>query len=266
MFKKLTFIFFLCIAISPAAYANWVEDWFDIMNTTNPSSYQGQERSFATAGGFQARMRVKTDNLMTISPPRFNIGCGGIDIFMGGFSFLNADYMVEKFERIIRMAPALAFQVALNELSSTISEKVEGMEQIMNTLNSLQLDECQAAKGVVNFAANMYNSGPNVAIGGVAEKVGKGYDNLFSSAKKDAEEAPCKTIADSITSSTMPATLKAELKKSGSLLGNVADKFGLTTEEVNQLRALVGDVIIKFDNTDFRPMNRDAVKQTMKLL
>ena len=245
MFRKLTFIFFLCVAVSPAAYANWVEDWFDTMNTTSPSSYQGQERGFATAGGFQARMRVKTDNLMTISPPRFNIGCGGIDIFMGGFSFLNADYMVDKFERIIRMAPALAFQVALNELSSTISEKVEGMEQIMNTLNALQLDECQAAKGIATFAIDAVKSGPEQAVNAVSTNIKSGINDFFNKAKKDAEEKPGKAVKDAIDSSSMPAALKAELKKSGSLLTNAGDKFGLTSDEINQLRALVGDVKVE---------------------
>ncbi|MGE4496438.1 MAG: conjugal transfer protein TraH [Deferribacterales bacterium] len=239
----------LLLLISASAHANWVEDWFDTMNTTSSSSYQGQERGFATAGGFQARMRVKTDNLMTISPPRFNIGCGGIDIFMGGFSFLNADYMVDKFERIIRMAPALAFQVALNELSSTISEKVEGMEQIMNALNALQLDECQAAKGIVNFAADMYKSGPTEAIGAVAKNVETGVSNLFTSAKKDASDKPGETVKKSMNS--LPATLKAELLKPGSMLKNIGDKFGLSTNEVNQFRALVGDVNIRLTDDDF---------------
>lgn len=246
MFRKLTFIFFLCVAVSPAAYANWVEDWFDTMNTTSPSSYQGQERGFATAGGFQARMRVKTDNLMTISPPRFNIGCGGIDIFMGGFSFLNADYMVDKFERIIRMAPALAFQVALNELSSTISEKVEGMEQIMNALNALQLDECQAAKGLATYAVDMVKSGPTQATNAVSANIKSGVQNFWDTAMKDTRENPGKALKQSIDASTMPAALKAELKKGGSLLANAGEKFGLTTNEINQLRALVGDVQIVF--------------------
>jgi conjugative transfer pilus assembly protein TraH len=249
MLKKITFIFLLCIAVTPMASANWVDDWFDMMNTTNPSSYQSQERGFATAGGFQARMRVKTDNLLTISPPRFNVGCGGIDIFMGGFSFLNADYIVEKFERIIRMAPALAFQVALNELSSTISEKVEGMEQVMNTLNSLQLDECQAAKGIVNFAADMYRSGPTDAIGSVADKVKDGYSNLFNDAKKDAEDKPGKAFKDG--ANKQPAGLKAELLKSGSYLKNIGDRFNLSTSEIDQLRAIIGDVEITLTDNIF---------------
>jgi conjugative transfer pilus assembly protein TraH len=246
MLKKLTFIFLLCIAITPIASANWVDDWFDMMSTTNPSSYQGQERGFATAGGFQARMRVKTDNLLTISPPRVNIGCGGIDIFMGGFSFLNADYIVEKFERIIRMAPALAFQVALNELSSTISEKVEGMEQVMNTLNSLQLDECQAAKAVATYAVDMVKSGPTQATNAVAQNIKSGAQNMWDTAMKDTRDNPGDSLKKAIDSSSMPATLKAELKKGGSLLSNAGDKFGLTTSEIEQLRALIGDVKIEF--------------------
>ncbi|GAB1534373.1 conjugal transfer protein TraH [Geovibrio sp. ADMFC3] len=245
MFQK-TLSAFLLLLISGSAHANWVEDWFDTMNTTSPSSYQGQERGFATAGGFQARMRVKTDNLMTISPPRLNIGCGGIDIFMGGFSFLNADYIVDKFERIIRMAPALAFQVALNELSSTISEKVEGMEQVMNTLNALQLDECQAAKAVATYTVDMVKSGPTQATSTISQNISTGWDNFWDTALKDTKEKPGKALKQAIDSSSMPAALKAELKKGGSLLANAGGKFGLTTNEINQLRALIGDVEIVF--------------------
>jgi conjugative transfer pilus assembly protein TraH len=69
--------------------AGWVDDWFSNASVTGPSSYNNQQRGFYSAGGFQARINNTNDYLVTASLPKLKSGCGGVDLFMGGISFLD---------------------------------------------------------------------------------------------------------------------------------------------------------------------------------
>ncbi len=105
----------LCVAIP--ANAGWVDDWFDNAVVNGSSSYENQQRGFYSAGGFSGRINTTVDYPITVALPKLNSGCGGVDLFLGGMSFLDEDYLVEKFQNIIQAAPALAFDIALKVMA-----------------------------------------------------------------------------------------------------------------------------------------------------
>ena len=106
---------FLVAATSsaPAAAQSWAEHWFDNVTYTSPGSFEDQARGYVTAGGFSGRVDVHNDYLMSITLPKVRAGCGGIDMFLGGMSFLDPEYLVQKLESILQAAPAVAFQYLL---------------------------------------------------------------------------------------------------------------------------------------------------------
>lgn len=153
---------------------DWTQNWYDNAVVTRPSSYQSQQRGFYTLGGFQSRIDVSADNLMAISLPYIESGCGGIDAFFGGMSFLDADFIVQKLENIMQAAPYVAFQMALKTLSHQLSDTITDASEIADMLNSISMDECAIAEGAVqtvvditdgkgfstaqdNILSNMYN-------------------------------------------------------------------------------------------------------------
>ena len=81
--------------------------------------------------------------------PRIKSGCGGIDVFMGGFSFMNTDYLVNKLQAILAGAPAVAFDLALKTLCEQCSNTIKNFEALADKLNSMQFDECAASKELV---------------------------------------------------------------------------------------------------------------------
>src|SRR3546814_10637619 len=66
---------------------------------TSPGSFEDQTRGYLTAVGMSGRVDVHNDYLMSLSLPKVKAGCGGIDMFLGGMSFLDPDYLVQKLER-----------------------------------------------------------------------------------------------------------------------------------------------------------------------
>ena len=79
----------LACSSSPGWSAGWVDDWIDQKVETSPGYFEGQKRGYYTGGGFSARWNLQNDYLWSVTPPRLKTGCGGIDAFMGGFSFLD---------------------------------------------------------------------------------------------------------------------------------------------------------------------------------
>ena len=106
----------LGLLVGTIARAGFVDDWITQKSETSPGYFEGQKRGYFTGGSFSARWPQTRDYLVSFEPPRLKFGCGGIDAFMGGFSFMNFEYLVQKLQRIIQAAPAAAFDLALKNL------------------------------------------------------------------------------------------------------------------------------------------------------
>jgi conjugative transfer pilus assembly protein TraH len=74
-----------------SATAGWVDAWAAQKTETSPGYFEGQQRGYYTGGGFSARWNLQNDYLWSVTAPKLKTGCGGIDAFMGGFSFLSRD-------------------------------------------------------------------------------------------------------------------------------------------------------------------------------
>ena len=139
-------ILLIALLLPSVASSAWVDDWLQQQTTTSPSYFPGQQRGYYSGGSFNARWPSTTDYPITIEPPRIKSGCGGIDVFMGGASFMNTDYLVDKLQGILTGAAAVAFDLALKTLCEQCSNTIKNFEAIADKLHSMQLEECAAAK------------------------------------------------------------------------------------------------------------------------
>lgn len=148
-------IFLVIVTVmSPAMLnADWVDDIIGSANASvnYPSTFEGQQRGYFSAGGISFRYTPKTDYLFSVEPPRIRAGCGGIDIYLGSFSYLRPEYLVEKLKKILKIAPAMAFQLAMSTLCEPCENIMSKLEAITNAINNLQIDECQASKALVAY-------------------------------------------------------------------------------------------------------------------
>ena len=115
-----------------------------------PGYYQSQTRGLYSLGSG----RVRYNNMGTFTPlhveaPKFGMGCGGIDATFGGFSYLNAEYLVEKLKAVSAAAPAFAFQMALGVLCEDCKTTLNWLENIANQINNMNMDTCKASKRMV---------------------------------------------------------------------------------------------------------------------
>lgn len=252
----------IALIFSNAAVADdWAADWLEgSISSGGPTYYSGATRGYLSAGNLSYRVRNDVDYPLTISAPRIKtMGCGGVDMFMGGISFMDLDMLVEKFEQMIQNGEVIAFQLAIKALSEKLGTTVEGVEAILNKINNIQLDSCAMAKGAVT---TVFNGGTaSDAMGEVWSEVSQGQDlslggfkNAYDRAVQmsDTNNTPASTTDISREINACPAVVKQSLLVEGSALDLLTSSFGMSIySEV--FRGYIGDIFITHDGPGSLP-------------
>ncbi|MEM4620940.1 MAG: conjugal transfer protein TraH, partial [Desulfurococcaceae archaeon] len=138
--------------------ANWLDRWYENVMSSGggPNYFETQQRGYMTFGSFGLRLPTRSDYLFSIEKPHLRVGCGGIDLFLGGFSFMNPEYLVQKAQAMIQAAPFIAFDIALSVLWPQGSEIMKKVMSIIDALNQIQISECGiiVPKTVVDLVKN----------------------------------------------------------------------------------------------------------------
>lgn len=149
----------LCLVFLPvSSEGTWLDSLYGQYTKRGPSSYQGQERGYWTAGSFSARIPVQMVHPFTATAPRLSMGCGGIDFFGGSFSYMSMDKLVKLLQSILSSAAGVSFDLALKVLCPQCSETIKAMQALAAQINSGALDSCKAAKTIVSWGANEVSS------------------------------------------------------------------------------------------------------------
>lgn len=141
--------------VATAGLQTQMESIFNSMtNTSKPGVYEGVSRGVITGGGLSIHNRIINANIVAFSPPSWKIGCGGIDIFGGSFSFINADQLVQLMRAIAANASGYAFSLAVDFISTTIGLNIkEWLNQIQEWIRKYS-NSCEMAKSIVDAGWN----------------------------------------------------------------------------------------------------------------
>jgi conjugative transfer pilus assembly protein TraH len=238
---------------APAQAQSWAESWFDNVTYTSPGSFEDQTRGYLTAGGMSGRVDVHNDYLMSLTLPKVKAGCGGIDMFLGGMSFLDPDYLVQKLESILQAAPAVAFQYLLETLDEKMGNIISKMEAATNFLNSIQVNDCRLATRMVQIAKGDDN------MSGIIEEM-TGYKSVKEGFAKSYQQSrekiqannnnPTEDLKDALANCPAEVT---DIFRTGSLLAHAASRVG-AGDWAPVMRARVGDVYMRWDPADKVPL------------
>ena len=118
-------------------------------NVTSPHAYQGQEAGYYTGGSVFARHQVREVQVATVDLPSYRAGCGGIDLFMGGFSFINDDQFIAMMKNILNNAKGYAFNLALESATPEIANTMKYINDVSNKINQTNINSCESAASLV---------------------------------------------------------------------------------------------------------------------
>ena len=122
-------------------------------NVTEPGVYEMQRRGVIAGGGVSTRSKIMNSQIATFTPPSWKSGCGGIDLYLGSFSFINADQFIELLRAVAANSAGYAFQVALDNVCPQCVVAMNGLQKAMQQLNQFAGNSCQLAKGIVTEGA-----------------------------------------------------------------------------------------------------------------
>ena len=127
----------------------FMEDMGAAANVTGPSAFEGQAAGYYSLGNVWTRFPQKTTNIANLQLPRARAGCGGIDIFAGSFSFINASEMVALLKAVANNAVGFAFSLAIDTICPECNKIMQEFSQKAQLMNELSINSCEAAQGLV---------------------------------------------------------------------------------------------------------------------
>ncbi len=234
-------------------------------NVTNPAILQGQTMNLYTGGSLFMRMPKRTYNIASGTPPSWNAGCGGIDLFMGGFSFINKEQFVGMLRNIGSNALGYGFKLAIQNLCPTCDNVMQALQATAQQVNRLNIDSCEAAKGIVNAAASdTWTRGRQEAAKnfGVDSNIFENITDAWTKVMHDAKKAD-ETMKDA-------GNAKPEVKDQlpiGNVVWKALKKMeGITDEHRMVLMSMIGSTIFPTDGKAKNPISLARKEITVETL
>lgn len=119
------------------------------INYSKGEVWKGQAAGYLAGGGLYARTGIKNIQLASMSIPSVNAGCGGIDLYLGSFSYINSEQLTRFVKSIMSNSVGYAFDLALTTLAPTLKQVKDMLQKISEDINATNFSSCQAAQAIV---------------------------------------------------------------------------------------------------------------------
>lgn len=154
----MTLGFLTTSGISQASIQSDLDSFFNKMgggtNVSTGAVVKGQGAGYLVGGSMYVRTPVRTLNLISVTVPSISAGCGGIDAYLGAFSFINTDQLQAMAKGIMSNAIGYAFNLALETVCPQCKAVMNDLQDMVNKVNMNNMTTCQAAQGLVNGVAS----------------------------------------------------------------------------------------------------------------
>lgn len=144
---------FAIVGVARADVASQMNSFFSdaggAANVTGPSAYEGQAAGYYSLGNVWTRFPQKSVQPFNLQLPSARAGCGGIDLFSGSFSFINASEIVAMLKATANNALGFAFKLAIDSVSPEIGKVMDEFSQKAQLLNQMNISSCETAQALV---------------------------------------------------------------------------------------------------------------------
>lgn len=121
-------------------------------NVTVPQVVHGQQAGYYTGGSLVARTPSKQLSPVHVELPHYSAGCGGIDIYTGGLSFVNGGEYGEMLKNIASGSTGFAVELALASISPKTENIVAKVKYAADMINRHNINSCEMSSLLVGAA------------------------------------------------------------------------------------------------------------------
>lgn len=149
MSRKFFLIFIFLFQNSYCDIGGDLEGFFNKMgtttNATSPGVHHDQSAGYYSGGGLSVRNRARNSQLATLQLPNFKAGCGGIDMFTGGFSFVRSAELVNVLKSIGSSAASYGFMLAMKTFAPSVQSVMAELQDMASKINQANINSCETA-------------------------------------------------------------------------------------------------------------------------
>lgn len=163
--------------------------------TNRAGVYSTSSGTTVSGGSFSMRVPHKTYQLYSIDPPSMSAGCNGIDIHLGGISFISKEEALTMLRSIAQGTVTMTFLMAFKQACPMCAGALETAQEWAAKANLGGINTCQVSTALANNVIGEAEDAKNGACGTVSAETNAQADYLsaFSSAdsecKKGSKEA-----------------------------------------------------------------------------
>lgn len=232
---------------------NGMQQLFDDMgafgNVTGPGAYRAQGMNVVTGGNLFMRTPQRNYNPGSVTLPSLKMGCGGIDLYAGSFSFISKSELVSMMKNIGSSAVSYAFKLALDSISPQINKTLTELQQTAQDLNAMNINSCEAGEAVARGVAGDWQRSAQYFAKVTAPVTGLFTDH---SEAREAVQGDNAKVNAAISAVTDPAT-RAQVQPGNIAWRALSRLAGLDVDDRKILMALSGTTIISSDQAADQP-------------
>jgi conjugative transfer pilus assembly protein TraH len=234
-------------------------------NVSKAQAWQGQAAGYITGGSVYLRNPVKQVQLISMQVPSLNAGCGGIDAYLGAFSFINGAELQRFVKQIMSNAAGYAFDLALQTMVPELKQAKDFLQKLASDVNSMNMSSCQAAQGIIGGLWPVSQVSNQKICQDIA-----GESNIFSDWAASRQGCTVGGQGDSVTSRASDKD-KDQVLKNKNLIWDALGRNHLfdSNRQLKELvMSVVGSIIFNKDGqvTILTPLvdNRDIINVLMR--
>lgn len=138
--NKIIFLFLLSLT-SISSHAGFL-DGVITSGADSFKKFHSNKGTTISAGSTRIRVPHSSYKLVSISPPSISGGCNGIDINLGGFSFISKDEALNMLRQIAQGAVSQAFFLAFTQACPACAAALKKVEEMARWANKFAVDTC----------------------------------------------------------------------------------------------------------------------------
>ena len=119
-------------------------------NVNRPKIWKDQLGGYATGGSIYARTPTTDLQVLSLDPPSFDAGCGGININFGGFGYIKGKQLEEMIKNIGSNALSYGVMLTIKSISPQIADLLENLEAMARFMNSQNINSCQMGASIAS--------------------------------------------------------------------------------------------------------------------
>lgn len=116
-----------------------------VTNGTSPGVYHDQSGGYYNGGGLSLRNRARNTQIATVQLPNLKAGCGGIDMFTGGFSYISSSELVNTLKSIGSNAISYGFMLAMKTFAPAVQSVMAELQDMASKINQANINSCETA-------------------------------------------------------------------------------------------------------------------------